>query len=211
MGPPAVDLERFAAVDQPVGHPDAPLRVLYAGTLGIAQGLSVLVEAAALAGAEVVEVELAGDGPEAPALRRLIADRGLRNVRLLGPVAPAAVPALLQRSDAGVVPLLDRPVFHGALPTKLFEVMAAGRPAILAARGEAAALVSRTGSGLVVAPEDPLALAQAFRELRAAPAQAREMGRRGAAAARSFDRAAAVEQWIELLAELVGQAPRQAA
>jgi colanic acid biosynthesis glycosyl transferase WcaI len=204
--PPAVDLERFAAIAAPVGAQSGgpPLRVLYAGVLGVAQGLPAVVQAAALAGPEAVELTLAGEGPEGERLRTLVATRRLTNVRLLGAVAPARIPELYAAADAGVVPLRDLPIFAGALPTKLFEVLASGRPAIVAARGEAAALVRDAGAGLVVAPEDPSALADAFRHLGARPAEAHAMGTRGRALARRHDRTAVVAQWHALLGELAG-------
>jgi colanic acid biosynthesis glycosyl transferase WcaI len=182
--------------------PPAPLRVLYAGTLGLAQGLSTLLEAAELAGPSIVELTIAGEGPEGEHLRAQIATRRLAHVRLLGSVSPREIPALYAAADAGIVPLRDLPIFAGALPTKLFEVLASGRPAIVAARGEAAALVGDAGAGLAVAPEDSRALAAAFRHLQSAPAEAGEMGVRGRAYARRFDRAAIVAQWHALLASL---------
>jgi colanic acid biosynthesis glycosyl transferase WcaI len=195
--PPAVDLERFAAIPERQPHRDAPLRVLYAGTLGIAQGVDLLLQAAALAGPEVVELRIAGEGPDGAALKERA--RGLANVELLGAVAAARIPALYEGVDAGVVPLRDLPVFEGALPTKLFEALAAGRPAIVAARGEAAGLVREAGAGLAVEPGDAEALAEAFRRLRADPQAALEMGRRGRVCARGFDREAAVELWHKLI------------
>lgn len=200
--PPAVDLERFAALPAAAPRSGAPLRVLYAGTLGIAQGLDTLVQAAALAGPEVAELLIAGEGPEGEHLGALVRAQDLAHVRLLGPVATRDIPALYGSVDAGVVPLRDLPVFADALPTKLFEVLAAGRPAIVAARGEAAALVQGAGAGLAVAPQDPPALAEAFRQLHASPALALQMGARGRDHARNFDRGAAVEQWHELLQSL---------
>ncbi|HEY7962153.1 MAG TPA: glycosyltransferase family 4 protein [Solirubrobacteraceae bacterium] len=197
--PPAVDLERFAAVPARAPQPHAPLRVLYAGTLGVAQGLSVLVAAAALAGPQAVEVLIAGEGPERDTLQREVRTRGLGNVRLLGGLDPLSIPGLYADMDAGVIPLRDRPIFAGALPTKLFEVLAAGRPAILALRGEAAQLVHDAGAGLVVAPEDPRALADAFRRLHENPREALAMGARGRELARRFDRASAVRRWEDLL------------
>ena len=197
--PPAVDLQRFASLPQPARSSGAPLRVLYAGTLGMAQGLGTVIEAAALAGPEVVEVTVAGEGPDAPLLRRQIETLGLRNVRLLGAVAPDRVPGLYAQADAGIVPLRDLPIFAGALPTKLFEVLAAARPAILASRGEAATLIHDTAAGLVVEPENPPALAYAFRQLHSNPHEAAAMGRRGRLHARRFDRATAVGLWEELL------------
>jgi glycosyltransferase involved in cell wall biosynthesis len=205
--PPAVDLERFATVAPLAPRPGAPLRVLYAGTLGIAQGLDTLVQAAALAGPEVVELLIAGEGPERERLDALVCSRGLAHVRLLGPVAAREIPALYGTVDAGVVPLRDLPLFTGALPSKLFEVLATGRPVILAARGEAAQLVREADAGLVVAPEDPTALAEAFGRLRTSPEEARQMGARGHLHARRFDRSAVVEQWLELLTDLAVSAP----
>jgi colanic acid biosynthesis glycosyl transferase WcaI len=202
--PPAVDLDRFAAIAERPPRADAPLRVLYAGTLGIAQGVGVLLDAAALAGPDVVELLIAGEGPDASALKEQVQTRHLTNVDLLGPISPTRIPALYEQVDAGVVPLRDRPIFAGALPSKLFEVLAAAKPAIVAARGEVAELVSGAGAGLVVTPEDPGALAEAFRRLRADPSEAIQMGRRGRSHARLFDRGAAVEQWRDLLLEITG-------
>ncbi len=198
--PPAVDLERFASLPEPSQQREgAPLRVLYAGTLGMAQGLSTLIEAAALAGPEVVEVTIAGEGPDAPLLHRQIAAGGLRNVHLIGAVAPAGIPDLYAGADAGMVALRDRPIFDGALPSKLFEILAAARPAILAGKGEAAALVRDAAAGVVVTPEDPHALAAAFHRLHMNPSEASAMGQRGRLAAGRFDRANAVELWERLL------------
>jgi colanic acid biosynthesis glycosyl transferase WcaI len=225
--PPAVDLERFESVPELAPPPPAPprrgdsdaesasdsapapapLRVLYAGTLGLAQGLTTLLEAAALAGPDVVELAIAGEGPDGERLRAQIAARRLAHVRLLGSVSPREIPALYGAADAGIVPLRDLPIFAGALPTKLFEILASGRPAIVAARGEAAALVRDAGAGLAVAPEDPRALAAAFRRLQSAPDEARVMGTRGRVYARRFDRAAIVAQWRALLTQLADARP----
>jgi colanic acid biosynthesis glycosyl transferase WcaI len=203
--PPAVDLERFARIPACAPRAAAPLRVLYAGTLGLAQGLPTLVQAAALAGPDVVELAIAGSGGDEQRLRAAIAAHRGARVRLLGSVAAEAIPALYAEADAGIVPLRDLPIFAGALPTKLFEVLAAGRPAILAARGEAARLVSDADAGLVVAPEDPRALADAFIHLHNSPAEAARMGLRAREAARRFDRAAVVEQWQALLESLLAR------
>ena len=200
--PPAVDLERFARTPACAPRPDAPLRVLYAGTLGLAQGLPTLVEAAALAGPDVVELLIAGSGGEEQRLRAAIAARGGAHVRLLGSIAAKEIPALYAGVDAGIVPLRNLPIFAGALPTKLFEILAAGRPTIVAARGEAARLVSDANAGLVVEPEDPQALADAFIQLHSSPAEAMRMGQRARLLARRFDRGAVVAQWHALLENL---------
>jgi glycosyltransferase involved in cell wall biosynthesis len=202
---PAVDLERFARTSPP--DPGPRLRVLYAGTVGVAQGLRTLLEAARIAGPNTVEVTIAGSGADAAALRGGAA--GLSHVRMLGTVPAGQVPELYARADVAVVLLRDRPLFEQALPTKLLEALAAARPIVLSARGEAADLVRAAGSGVVVAPEDPPELAAALVALARDSGRRREMGMRGRACAEArFDRRASVERWAALLRRVAQGARR---
>ena len=203
---PAVDLERFvgatartrSTAERGAGQ-GQPLRALYAGTVGLAHGLGTLLDAAGQA--EEVAVTIAGDGADAPALRARLAAEGPANVRMLGAVPAERIPELYAEADVAVVMLRDLPIFEGALPTKLLEAMAAARPVVLAARGEAARLVEAAGCGLVVAPEDPRALAQALAALAVDPARRAAMGAAGRRAAeRDFGREAWLRRWHDLLA-----------
>lgn len=203
---PAVDLDRFAPAARESGTrpADAPVRVLYAGTVGMAHGLGTLLDAAELLAARPdapqVEVTIAGDGADGPALRERIVRGGLENVRMLGAVPADQIPRLYAETDVAVVMLRDVPLFHGALPTKMLEAMAAGRPVVLAARGEAARVLDGAGAGVVIPPEDPAALANAFASLAADPAQRAELGaagRRGVE--REFGREPWLDRWQDLL------------
>jgi glycosyltransferase involved in cell wall biosynthesis len=188
---PVVDVSRFS-LPAPPDAPRGPLRVLYAGTVGLAHGLEVLVEASRLAGPDVVRTTIAGGGAELNRIR--VAAARVANVELLGVVAADRVPSLYAQADASAVLLRDLPLFRGALPTKMLEAMAAGRPLLLSARGEAERLVARAGAGIVVAPEDAEALAKAIRRLHANPALRRSLGDSGRAFAEAefgADRAAA--------------------
>ena len=197
---PAVDLERFDP-SPPVPRP--PLKVLYAGTLGLAHDLETIIEAAQLAGPAIVEVTLVGDGARAEALRRHTA----ANVRVLPPVDAAGVAALYAEADAGAVLLRELPIFEEALPTKLLEVMAAGRPVVAALRGTAARLIRETGAGIVVDPGDAAALARAFAELAGDRARVLRAGRAGRACAEQrFGRQTAVDSWERLLRAVVASA-----
>jgi glycosyltransferase involved in cell wall biosynthesis len=197
---PSVDVERF---DPGPIAPGARLRVLYAGTVGLAQGLDTLVEAARRAGPDAVEVTVAGDGADAPILRERIERERIEAVRMVGSVAHREVPRLYAEADAAVVLLRDRPIFAGALPTKLLEAMAAGRAIVLSARGESARLVEGAGAGVVVPPEDPEALAGAFRELAGDAQRLRSLGAAGRrAAVERFSRERLVSRWWTLLQEL---------
>lgn len=194
--PPAVDLEPWSAVPDVAPRLGAPLRVLYAGTLGMAQGVQTLVDAATLAGPETVDLTLVGDGPD----RAVLDVRGRPHVRVRGPVDAAEVPGLYAECDVGAVALRDRPIFAAALPTKLFEVLAAGRPCVLSAPpGEASRLIDDARCGVSVLPEDPQALAAAWRALQADPVALVATGARARAAAARYDRQHVIEQWLELL------------
>lgn len=170
---PGVDPAWFAG--EPPPRRGGPLRVLYAGTVGLAHGLETLVDAARIAGPDVVQVTIAGGGAELAALRA----RPAPNVELLGVVAAQRVPDLYASADAGVVLLRDVPLLDEALPTKLLEVMAAARPVLICARGESAAVVREAGAGVVVAPGDGRALAGALHDLAADRDGAQRMGAAG--------------------------------
>lgn len=161
---------------------------LYAGLHGIAQGLPQLLDAAGvLRGESGPDIVLLGDGP---VKAKLVADaqaRGLENVRFLDPRPADALPPLLAASDILLVPLgLGIP---GAVPSKLYEAMASGRPIVLVAGGEPANIVRTHRAGLVVQPDDIAGLAEALRTLRDDPALRAELGANGRRAAeRHFDR-----------------------
>ena len=82
------------------------------------------------------------------------------------------------------MPLGAHPALADFVPSKLYDGLAAGRPLVVAAAGEPAALVRELGAGVAVPPEDPAALAEAVAALAADPARARELGLAGRAAAR---------------------------
>lgn len=197
-----------AANGAAAGDGTEPLRVLYAGTVGLAHGLGTLLDAALELelrangnGASPLAVTIAGDGADAPALRARLDAGGPARVSMLGAVPAERIPSLYAESDVAVVMLRDLPIFEGALPTKLLEAMAAARPVVLAARGEAARLVEAERCGVVVAPEDPRALAEALAALATDPARRAAMGAAGRAAAeRDFGREAWLRRWHELLA-----------
>jgi glycosyltransferase involved in cell wall biosynthesis len=204
---PVVDIDRFNhIVSPPVRHDERgqPLRVLFAGTVGLAHGVEVLVEASRLAGPDVVQTTIAGAGAEADRIRAIVHAQDVGNVRMLGSVAPQRIPELYAAADAGAVLLRDLELFRSALPTKLLEVMAAGRPALVAARGEAAELVAQAEAGLVVTPGDAGALAAAIVELHSDRDLAIRLGRAGRRFAEAhFGADRAADAWAEELERAV--------
>ena len=203
---PAVDLERFeaAAATSVATANGRPMRMLYAGTVGMAAGLDTLLDAAEelerTIGAPAIDIAIAGDEQRARSARARLADDGPANVRMLGTVPSERIPGLYADSDVAVVMLRDRPIFHGALPTKMLEAMAAGRPVVLSARGESARLIEAEGAGIVVEPENPAALAAAVAGLAADPSRRARLGAAGRRAVeKGFGRQAWLDRWWDLL------------
>src|SRR5436309_6464378 len=104
-------------------------------------------------------------------------------------VAKSEVPGIYAAADACLVPLRDVPIFETFVPSKLFEVLAAGRPVIGAVRGEAREILRRSGGALLVEPERGDQLAGAVEQLRNDVALRERLARSGRAfALREYDR-----------------------
>jgi len=143
----------------------AGFNVGFVGTLGIANALETLVEAARLLREEDIGFVLVGHGPEERRLRELAA--GLDRVAFPGSVEKADVPATLRLFDCCYVGYHRSALYRfGIAPNKVYDYLAAGRPVILAAEASND-VVAEAGAGLTVQPDDPPALAEAIRSIRA--------------------------------------------
>lgn len=182
---------------------------LYAGALGAANALDVVLDAAdELRGTRALFV-LVGDGKARPDLERAASERGLDNVRFVPAVPKDQVPGVLAAADACLACLRDIPLFRTTYPNKVFDYMAAGRPTLLQIDGVIRQVVEEAHAGLFVPPGDAHALANAVRQMMDHPETAREMGRRGRkVVCERFDRRLQGAQIEALFAELVPAAPR---
>lgn len=182
-----------------------PFVVGYAGNLGIAQGLDIVLDAAERLG-EDCRFVLVGGGPLTDRLRAECVRRRLENVELRPPVPVDEVGEFLQDCHALLVPLRAHPLLADFIPSKLYDAMAVGRPVLVAARGEAAELTRETGAGMVVEPEDGAALAEAVRALARDPARASEMGAAGRRAAAPMARSQQLDRLEDVLLRAAGRA-----
>lgn len=156
-------------------HLEDKFIVSYIGTHGMAHALHrVLDTANLLRGEDGIHFLFVGEGAEKEDLIRYSEGLALRNVTFVGKQEHSAVPAFLNASDVSLVPLRDAPLFSAVLPSKMFEIMGAGRPVILSVRGEARELLERVKAGLCVGPEDPEQLRDAILRLY----MDRDLGRR---------------------------------
>ena len=162
--PNGADIGAFTEPTTKIG--DA-FRLVYAGAHGPANGLDVVLGAAArLRDDPRVRFLLVGDGPAKAALtRRAQADR-LSNVEFLDPVPKSGIPRLLASCDAGLMVLKDVPLFaFGVSPNKLFDYWGAGLPVVCNVPGEVAAWVREAGGGVQAGDATAESLAEAIRAL----------------------------------------------
>lgn len=184
--------------------------VMYSGNLGLSQNLDQVIDAAERLRGEAVAFVLVGEGASKERLQGRAAGRGLSNVRFF-PYAPKE--RLGESLGAAQLHLVT---LQGGLagyivPSKLYGILAAGRPYVAAvdADSEVAALTDEYGCGVRVAPDAPAALAAAIRRCAADPAALARMGRAGRALAeQEFDRAHATRRFGDTLRELAARPAR---
>lgn len=159
---------------------EADFVVSYAGNMGPAQGLDTVLDAAALSSSPRMKFLLIGSGVLVGPIARRIAEGRLDNVRQIGHQPYVSMPEIYAASDVCLVPLLDR-LTGSALPSKVFRIMACGRPvvALCNAESELAKMVRLAGAGRVVPPGRPDLLRDAVEELASRPDLRRQMGLRG--------------------------------
>jgi glycosyltransferase involved in cell wall biosynthesis len=183
--------------------------VMHSGNVGHAQNLDVLVRASTflrdLDDLQVVVVGFGARHADMTALaKRLEADR----VRFL-PYQPREVlPLSLSAASLHFVGLVQGLAGY-VVPSRLYGVLAAGRPVVVAAdaESETAQVVERVGCGVVVPPGRPDLLARVLRDAHAGRLDLEGMGRRGREyVTAEADRSVAVARYRSVLGELTGRA-----
>lgn len=127
-----------------------PLRLLYAGNHGPAQGLESLIDC--VASTPGLSLTLVGDGTQKSALIERVAATKAANIQFLSPVPAAEIPRLQAEADMQVVSLSNEPIFRSTMPSKVQSILASGLPVLAIAGGDVADVVRRANCGFVVCP-----------------------------------------------------------
>jgi glycosyltransferase involved in cell wall biosynthesis len=183
--PNGVDLTRFAPGRRHNHVRDrlnlnGDFLVSYIGTVGMAHRLDVFLEAAQLMkDTPHVKFLIVGDGAEKQRLCRAKVELGLDNLRLLEQQPREEIAAYYAASDCCLVHLKQAPLFEKNIPSKIFEIMASGKPVLLGTRGESKRLVARAGCGVFFEPENAADLVEGIRRLQHNPQWRKKLGRSG--------------------------------
>jgi glycosyltransferase involved in cell wall biosynthesis len=178
--------------------------VMHTGNIGLSQNLGTVIDAAELLrDVPDVVVVFQGEGVQKAPLERRAADLGLANVRFL-PFAPKArLGESFAAADVFIVSL--QPGLAGYIvPSKLYGILAAGRPYVAAVEAscEVASVTTTHASGLLVEPGSARSMADAILRFRDDPDLTRRYGANARSAGLTFDRRVQVSRYFELFERL---------
>ena len=160
----------------------APLKVVAVGRLVEQKGFRDMVEAVGIAnrGGRRVEVTLIGDGPLESGLRHLAAEQGVADrIVFAGRVGHAQTIGAMRDADVLMAPsVIAKNGDRDGIPNVVLEAMACGLPIVGTSVSGIPEVVRTGATGVLVAPADAAALAQALATLYDDPRHARECGRR---------------------------------
>ncbi len=146
--------------------------IMFAGTVGLAQGLETILDAAALlTDLPRLQFVLVGDGADSARLEGLVRQRGLTNVKFLGRHPAEQMPAFYALADVLLIHLRDDPLFRITIPHKVFTYMAGAKPVLAAMAGNTAEVVCSAEAGVACRPSDPQAMADTARRLYNMPSE----------------------------------------
>jgi colanic acid biosynthesis glycosyl transferase WcaI len=143
-------------------HLSDTFNVMFAGTMGVMQGLdSVLLAARMLQHSQpTIRFVFVGGGVEREHLEHGAHKLGLENVVFLPRQPMGAMGPVLALADVLLVHLKDTSLFRITIPPRTQAYLAAGRPILMGVRDDAADLLERSGGGVVCQPEDPASIAE---------------------------------------------------
>ena len=175
--------------------------IVFAGNLGDAQGLDLMVEAARELRGSGIRWYLVGDGRARQRLEKLVNEYGAdREVVFVGRVSEEEANRYVHFADCAYLSFQNNKIFNMTIPAKLQTYLACGTPVLAAAGGETAQLIESSGCG-IVAKQEVSALVEAAMQAAAMTAQQRqEMAR----AARScYEEQFVMDTLVDQLLELM--------
>lgn len=177
-----------------------PFVVVHAGNLGFYGAWSTLITAAKILQGQDIGFVFVGDGANRAAIES--SAKGLSNVRFLPFRPPEQIPHVMMAGDVHVV-TVKRGLEGVVVPSKLYSILAAGRPVLAVAPVEcdAASIVSGSCCGVSADPDDAGAVAQAIRSLRDNPACLAMMGSRARDVASNYIRVNELDRFTGIMEE----------
>ena len=189
------------------GIPEAAKVLVYAGTLGGAQGLASLIEATRIINDPDFLLVIAGSGTEEGKLRKIALDISAQNVMFLGRLPQARMTDLMAAADFCYVGLAQEPLSEITMPSKTQAILASKKPLLAAAHGDLNDLVSQHFVGRTADPASPYSIAASIEWFcKLSPKELTDLGERaGALYDKEFSLARGVKHIETLLIQAADQ------
>jgi len=179
--------------------------VMHSGNVGLSQDVDGLLDVAEqLRDLPDVVVAIVGEGARKAFLQGEAARRQLENVRFFPYQPKLSLHESFATADVFIVSL-KRGLEGFIVPSKLYGILAAGRPFIAAVDEdcEAAQIARDHRCGIVVAPGNRDQMAAAIRRLHSSPSERRQLADNSRVAGLVYDRRAAVDAYRGVFEELI--------
>ena len=182
----------------------ADLVLFYGGIIGHAQGLELILKAAKEFTEQPVKFVLLGSGPEKDKLLSIQKELNLKNVIFAEPVGRNEMGGIIKEIDISLIPLRKLDLFLGAIPSKIFEILAMEKPILLGVDGEAKDLfIDEGNAGWFFKPENEIDLISQIQYILNHKNEISEKGQNGRAyVKKSFNRETIVNNFYDYLISL---------
>jgi colanic acid biosynthesis glycosyl transferase WcaI len=172
--------------------------LLHAGNIGFYGAWETLIAAAQKLTGDGIGLVFVGEGAQRAQLEA--AANGASNVRFLPFFPGNKIPSVLAAADAHLI-TIKRGLEGVVVPSKMYGILAAGRPIVAVAPGEtdAVALGEKLGFSVGADPDDPEQAAKVLRELAADPGRIARMREAALAAAPGYDRVKELEKFVQIV------------
>jgi colanic acid biosynthesis glycosyl transferase WcaI len=195
MAPPEIDAEVVRAIRR-----DFAFVLVHAGNLGFYGAWTTLIAAARRLENDGIGIVFVGDGAQRAEIETAAA--GCRNVHFLSFFPASKIPSVLVAGDAHII-TIRRGLEGVVVPSKMYGILAAGRPivAVAPAESDAASLTTQIGCGVAADPDRAEDVAAKILALSAEPMRARAMGEAARVAANGYDRVSELRKFSQIVEE----------
>ena len=171
--------------------------LLHAGNLGFYGAWNTLLAAAKELASDGVGLVFVGEGAQRDALANAASE--IPNVKFLPFFPGSKIPSVLAAADAHVI-TVKRGLEGVVVPSKMYGILAAGKPIVAVATQETdvASLCTREGFGMATDPDRPAELVAAIKALAADSNQVKKLGTAAKAAARGYDRVNELQKFVQI-------------
>ena len=140
--------------------------ISFIGTIGMAHGLDIIINAAKKINDKAIKFFIMGDGAQKENLEEKIKINRLENVKIVSSKSWQEIININQIISVNLIHLMKSDEFKKVIPSKIFDSMAMKKPIILGVDGESKNLLNKSKSGLSIIPENEDSLIESIQILK---------------------------------------------